>query len=157
GSSGQATVANARGSAAPAHGRVVTIGDLAERGLADHLPRCSALYTHRPNIEGRGGRSIEDLIPMALRMCADRILVGEIRASREAVQVLDVMNTGHEGSITTIHANSAADALDRLVTLVGNAGWGYEFAVRRVAQTVAFVVHMRKLADGLRVVAATTE
>src|SRR5258708_32007117 len=94
---------------------------------------------------------------MALRMCADRILVGELRTSREAVQVLDVMNTGHEGSLTSIHANSAPDALDRLVTLVGNAGWAYEFAVRRVAQTIAFVVHMRKLADGTRVVDTITE
>jgi pilus assembly protein CpaF len=157
GSSGKTTLANALGRAIPAHERVVTIEDLAELALADHLPRCSALYTHRPNIEGRGGRSIEELIPMALRMCADRIVVGEVRASREAVQVLDVMNTGHEGSITTIHANSAADALDRLVTLVGNAGWSYEFAVRRVAQTVAFVIHMRKLADGRRVVETITE
>lgn len=156
GSTGKTTAANALGRAIPSWERVVTIEDLAELQLADHLEKCSALYTRRPNIEGKGGRSIEDLIPMALRMCADRIVVGEIRG-REAAQVIDVMNTGHEGSITTIHANSATDALDRLVTLVGNAGWSYEFAVRRVAQTVAFVVHMRKLPGGKRVVDSITE
>jgi pilus assembly protein CpaF len=157
GSAGKTTLTNALGRAIPAHERVVTIEDLAELELADHLQRCSSLYTQRPNIEGKGGRTIEDLIPMALRMCADRIVVGEIQAPREAVHVVDVMNTGHEGSITTIHANSSAEALDRLVTLVGNAGWTLDFAVRRVAQTVAFVVHMRKLADGRRVVEAITE
>lgn len=157
GSSGKTTITNALGRAIPTYERVVTIEDLAELQLADHLPKCSALYTHRPNIEGKGQRTIEDLIPMALRMCADRIIVGEVRGGREAVHVLDVMNTGHEGSITSIHANSASDALDRLVTLVGNAGWSYEFAVRRVAQTVAFVLHMTKLGDGSRVIESVTE
>lgn len=156
GSTGKTTTTNALCRCIPPHERVVTIEDLAELQLAGHLARCSTLYTRRANIEGKGGRTIEDLIPEALRMCADRIVVGEIRG-REAVYVLDVMNTGHEGSITTIHANSASDALERLVTLLGNAGWAYEFAVRRVAQTIAFVVHMRKLSGGARVIETITE
>jgi pilus assembly protein CpaF len=157
GSTGKTTTTNALGRAIPRHERVVTIEDLAELQLSRHLPMCSTLFTHRANIEGKGERRIEHLIPMALRMCADRIVVGEVRSSAEAGHVLDVMNTGHEGSITTIHANTANDALDRLVTLVGAGGTNYEFALRRVAQTVAFVIHMRKLAGGARVVETITE
>jgi pilus assembly protein CpaF len=156
GSTGKTTTTNGLCRMIPPEERVVTIEDLAELQLSGHLSKLSTLFTHRANIEGRGERTIEDLIPEALRMCADRIVVGEIRG-REAVYVLDIMNTGHEGSITTIHANSASDALERLVTLLGNAGWAYEFAVRRVAQTIAFVVHMRKLAGGARVIDSITE
>jgi pilus assembly protein CpaF len=156
GGSGKTTITNALGREIPEIERLVTIEDVAELRLATHRTGCSRLYTRRPNIEGKGGLAIEQLIPMALRMCADRIIVGEIRG-REAGHVIDVMNTGHEGSITSIHANSATDALDRLVTLVGNTGWNYEFAVRRVAQTIAFVVHMRKLWDGRRVVETVAE
>jgi pilus assembly protein CpaF len=157
GDSGKTTTTNAMGRAIPTHERVVTIEDVPELQLGRHLPMCSSLFTHRANIEGKGERRIEHLIPMALRMCADRIIVGEVRSPAEAGHVLDVMNTGHEGSITTIHANSANDALDRLVTLVGAGGTNYEFALRRVAQTVAFVIHIRKLADGARVVETITE
>lgn len=156
GGSGKTTITNALGREIPEFERLVTIEDVAELQLAIHRSGCSRLYTRRPNIEGKGGLTIEQLIPMALRMCADRIIVGEIRG-REAGHVVDIMNTGHEGSITSLHANSAYDALERLVTLVGNAGWNYEFALRRVAQTIAFVVHMRKLPDGRRVVETIAE
>src|SRR5947208_12505455 len=79
GSSGKTTTTNALGRAIPDYERVVTIEDLPELRLCPQLPKCSALYTRRPNIEGKGRLTIEDLIPWALRMCADRIVVGEIR------------------------------------------------------------------------------
>jgi pilus assembly protein CpaF len=156
GGAGKTTMANALGRAIPRHERVVTIEDLAELRLASHLPKCSALFTRRANVEGRGEITIRHLIPEALRMCADRIIVGEVRGE-EAGDVVDVMNTGHEGSFTSIHSNSGSEALSRLVILLGKANWPYEVAVRQVASTIALVVHMRKLPNGERVVETITD
>ena len=154
--SGKTTMANALGRAIPEHERVVTIEDLAELQLSSHLTKCTALYTQPANSEGRGQITTRQLIPQALRMCADRVIVGEI-LREEAGDLLDVMNTGHEGSLTSIHSNSASEALNRLVTLLGLDGWPQDVAARQVGSTIALVVHMRKLGDGRRVVETITD
>jgi pilus assembly protein CpaF len=154
--SGKTTMANALGRAIPEDERVVTIEDLAELQLARHLTKCTALYTQPANSEGRGQITTRQLIPQALRMCADRVIVGEV-LREEAGDLLDVMNTGHEGSLTSIHSNSAGEALSRLVTLLGLDGWPQDVAARQVGSTIALVVHMRKLPDGRRVVETITD
>lgn len=157
GDTGKTTMANALGRAIPEWERVVTIEDTGELQLVEHRTKCTALFTQEPNIEGKGRITARQLIPQALRMSADRIIFGEVRCADEAADLLDVMNTGHEGSLTSIHANSAGEALARLATLLGQAGWGHEVAVRHVAATVALVVHLTKAVGGRRMVESVTD
>ena len=140
----------------PGDERLITIEDAAELRLQqDHVV---TLEARPPNIEGAGEVSIRDLVRNALRMRPDRIVVGEVRDSA-ALDMLQAMNTGHEGSLTTIHANSARDALSRIETMVLFSGLDLPLrAIReQVASALDIVVQLERLADGRRVVSAITE
>jgi pilus assembly protein CpaF len=136
--------------------RVVTIEDAAELMLRQrHVVR---LETRPPNIEGQGAIKQRQLVINALRMRPDRIIVGEVRGE-EALDMLQAMNTGHDGSLTTIHANSPRDALHRLDTMVAMANLNIpERAIRQqVASAIHIVVQLTRLADGTRKVTAVSE
>ena len=147
--SGKTTLLNALSAAVPDDDRIVTIEDAAELRLdQQHVLRLEA----RPkNIEGEGEITIRDLVRNALRMRPDRIVVGEVRGA-EALDMLQAMNTGHEGSLSTVHANSPRDALSRLETMVLMAG--YELPLRAIRQHVSsaldLIVHLDRLDDGSR-------
>ncbi len=154
--SGKTTTLNALSGALPEGERIVTIEDAAELRLRQrHVVRLEA----RPsNLEGRGEVTIRQLVRNALRMRPDRIVVGEVRGP-EALDMLQALNTGHEGSLTTLHANSPPDALRRVETLALMAGVGLPHgAVReQVASALDLVVHQSRLADGTRRVEAVAE
>ncbi len=136
--------------------RVVTIEDAAELMLRQrHVVR---LETRPPNIEGKGQVRARDLVINALRMRPDRIIVGEVRGA-EALDMLQAMNTGHDGSLTTVHANSPRDALYRLDTMVAMANLNIpERAIRQqVSSAVDLVVQVTRLADGTRRITAVAE
>jgi pilus assembly protein CpaF len=136
--------------------RVVTIEDAAELALRQrHVVR---LETRPANIEGKGAVRARELVVNALRMRPDRIIVGEVR-SEEALDMLQAMNTGHDGSLTTIHANSARDALYRLDTMVAMANLNIpERAVRQqIASAVNLIIQVSRIADGTRKVTSITE
>ena len=120
-SAGKTTLLNALSAEIPAEERVVTIEETAELRLAQ--PHVVRLEARPPNAEGAGAVPVRDLVRAALRMRPDRIVVGEVRGG-EALDMLQALNTGHDGSLSTVHANSAADALARLETLVLLAGVG---------------------------------
>src|SRR5207244_7955162 len=120
--SGKTTLLNALGaSIVGLDERVVTVEEIPELQLDRRLPDCVALQSRGKNVEGAGEISIRDLVRNALRMRPTRIVVGEVRGA-EALDMLMAMNTGHDGSLTTIHGNSPRDALDRLATLAMMAG-----------------------------------
>ena len=153
---GKTTLLNILSSFIPDHERVVTIEDAAELKLRQrHVVR---LETRPPNIEGKGTVRQRDLVVNALRMRPDRIIVGEVR-SEEALDMLQAMNTGHDGSLTTIHANTPRDALYRLDTMVAMANLNIpEKAVRQqIASAVNLVVQVSRMADGTRKVTAISE
>ncbi len=154
--SGKTTTLNALSGAIPGEERIVTIEDAAELRLRQrHVVRLEA----RPaNLEGRGEVAIRQLVRNALRMRPDRIVVGEVRGA-EALDMLQALNTGHDGSLTTVHANSPADALRRVETLALMAGVGLPHgAVReQVASALDLVVHQARAAGGARVVEQVTE
>ena len=135
---------------------IVTIEDAAELKLDQrHVLRLEA----RPkNIEGEGEIPIRELVRNSLRMRPDRIIVGEVRGA-EALDMLQAMNTGHEGSLTTVHSNSPRDSLSRIETMVLMAG--FDLPVRAIRQQVAsaldLIVHLERLEDGSRRVTAITE
>ena len=136
--------------------RIVTVEDAAELTLRQrHVVR---LETRPPNIEGKGTVKQRQLVINALRMRPDRIIVGEVRGD-EALDMLQAMNTGHDGSLTTVHANSARDALYRLDTMVAMANLNIpERAIRQqIASAINLVVHMSRMADGTRKVTSVTE
>jgi pilus assembly protein CpaF len=136
--------------------RVVTIEDAAELMMRQrHIVR---LETRPPNIEGKGAVRQRDLVVNALRMRPDRIIVGEVR-SDEALDMLQAMNTGHDGGLTTIHANSARDALYRLDTMVAMANLNLpDRAVRQqIASAINLIIQVTRLSDGTRKVTAITE
>jgi pilus assembly protein CpaF len=136
--------------------RIVTIEDSAELQLKqDHVVR---LETRPPNIEGKGEVTQRELVRNSLRMRPDRIIVGEVR-SGEVLDMLQAMNTGHDGSLTTIHANSPRDALLRLETLVAMAGLTIpNEAVRQyISSAIDVVFHMQRLLDGSRKVVSLQE
>lgn len=138
------------------HERIVTVEDTAELQLNnDHVVR---LETRPPNAEGFGEVSARDLIRNALRMRPDRIIVGEVR-SYEVMDMLQAMNTGHEGSMSTLHANTAADALLRLETLVGLSGQKISEATLRaiIVSAIDIVVQLTRLPNGRRCVSEITE
>ena len=154
--SGKTTTLGALSGAIPGEERIVTIEDAAELRLRQrHVVRLEA----RPaNLEGRGEVTIRQLVRNALRMRPDRIVVGEVRGA-EALDMLQALNTGHDGSLTTVHANSPEDALRRVETLALMAGVGLPHrAVReQVASAVDVVVHLVRLPDGARVVESVCE
>jgi pilus assembly protein CpaF len=136
--------------------RIVTIEDAAELMLRQrHVVR---LETRAPNIEGKGTVRQRQLVINALRMRPDRIIVGEVRGD-EALDMLQAMNTGHDGSLTTVHANSVRDALYRLDTMVAMANLNIpEKAIRQhIASAVNLLIHVARMADGTRKVTAISE
>jgi pilus assembly protein CpaF len=154
--SGKTTTLNALSGAIPGEERIVTIEDAAELRLRQrHVVRLEA---RPPNLEGRGEVTIRQLVRNALRMRPDRIVVGEVRGG-EALDMLQALNTGHDGSLTTVHANSPADALRRVETLALMAGVGLPHAAVReqVASAVDVVVHQARRGDGSRAVESVTE
>ncbi len=154
--SGKTTLLNVLSAAIPAKERIITIEDAAELRLGQ--PNVVSLETRPANLEGRGELTIRDLLRNALRMRPDRIVVGECRGG-EALDMLQAMNTGHDGSLTTTHANSPREATARLETLVLMAG--LELPVRAVREQIAASVHLivqqSRLSDGSRKVTAITE
>ena len=154
--SGKTTLLNALSAFIPATERVVTIEDAAELRLQqEHVVR---LETRPPSAEGRGEVVARDLVRNALRMRPDRIIVGEVRGP-EALDMLQAMNTGHEGSLTTIHANSPRDALARIETMIQFAGTSLPIrAIReQIASALELVVQMSRMADGNRRITSITE
>ncbi|MEN9817591.1 MAG: hypothetical protein RLZ32_1471 [Gemmatimonadota bacterium] len=154
--SGKTTLLNALSAFIPPNERVITIEDAAELRLQQ--PHVVRLETRPPNAEGRGEVVTRDLVKNALRMRPDRIIVGEVRAA-EALDMLQAMNTGHEGSLATVHANSPRDALARLETMVLFAGTALpDRAVReQVASALDLVVQVSRLSDGARRVVSIAE
>jgi pilus assembly protein CpaF len=153
---GKTTMLNVLSNAIPNTERIVTIEDSAELQLQqEHVVR---LETRPPNIEGQGAVTQRELVRNALRMRPDRIVVGEVRGA-EVLDMLQAMNTGHDGSLSTVHANSPRDALARVETMVLMAG--YDLPVRAIRQQVCsaldLIVHLERLEDGSRRVTAITE
>jgi len=153
---GKTTLLNILSSFIPDNERVVTIEDAAELKLKQH--HVVRLETRPPNIEGKGAIRQRHLVINALRMRPDRIIVGEVRGE-EAVDMLQAMNTGHEGSLTTIHANSPRDALSRLETMIAMAELNLpERAVRQqIASAINLIVQVSRLPDGSRRVTNISE
>jgi pilus assembly protein CpaF len=153
---GKTTLLNVVSSFLPPDERIITIEDSAElRLLQDHVLR---LEYRPPNVEGRGEVTIRDLVRNALRMRPDRIVVGEVRDGA-ALDMLQAMNTGHDGSLTTVHANTPRDSLARLETMVLMAGMDLPVrAIReQVASAVDVVVQLARLRDGTRRITHVTE
>ena len=154
--SGKTTTLNVLSSFIPENERIVTIEDAAEIQLQqEHVV---TLESRPPNIEGKGAITIRDLVKNALRMRPDRIIVGEVRAG-EALDMLQAMNTGHDGSLTTAHANTPRDALRRMETMVLMAG--FELPVRAIREQVAsaidLIIQQSRIKDGSRKITYITE
>ncbi len=154
--SGKTTLLNVTSGFIPDNERIITIEDIAELQLnRKHVLR---LEKRPPNIEGRGEITIRQLVVNALRMRPDRIVVGEVR-SGEALDMLQAMNTGHDGSMTTLHSNSPRDSLRRIETMVMMAGMDLPSrAIReQVASSIELIIHVERLRDGSRKVINVTE
>ena len=154
--SGKTTMLNSLSSYIPEEERIVTIEDAAELQLQqDHLVR---LETRPPNIEGKGEITARDLVRNALRMRPDRVILGEIRGA-EALDMLQAMNTGHDGSLATVHANTPRDALSRVENMVAMAG--FELPIKAVRTQIASAIHLvlqiSRLEDGSRRMTALSE
>jgi pilus assembly protein CpaF len=154
--SGKTTLLNTLSSFIPGHERIVTIEDAAELQLQqEHVVR---LETRPPNIEGKGAITATDLVRNALRMRPERIIIGECRGT-ETLDMLQAMNTGHDGSMTTVHANSPRDAIARLETLVMMSG--FELPIKAMRQQISSAVHLliqaNRLQGGIRRVTHITE
>lgn len=153
---GKSTLLGALAEAIPFDERIVTIEDTAELILdQEHVVR---METRPPNVEGRGEIITRDLLINSLRMRPDRIIVGEVRG-REALDMLQAMNTGHDGSMSTVHANSPRDALSRLETMVLMAGIELPSrAIReQIVSAIDFLVHVRRFEDGVRRIETVSE
>ena len=154
--SGKTTMLNALSSFIDQRERIVTIEDSAELQLQqEHVAR---LETRPPNIEGKGEVTQRDLVKNALRMRPDRIIVGEVRAG-EAFDMLQAMNTGHDGSMTTVHANSPRDSLSRVEQMIGMSGIDISSTSSRaqIASAVNVVLQVSRLADGRRKIVSLSE
>jgi pilus assembly protein CpaF len=153
---GKTTLLNALSAYIPEDERIVTIEDSAELQLQQ--PHVVRLETRPPNIEGRGEVTQRDLVKNALRMRPDRIVIGEVRGG-EAIDMLQAMNTGHDGSLTTVHANTPRDALSRLETMIQMTGMRLsERAMRQqVASALDIVLQVARLSDGTRRVTSISE
>ncbi len=155
-SSGKTTLLNILAASIPDDERIITIEDAAELKLNQKY--VVRMETRMPNIDGNGGVVTRDLVRNALRMRPDRIVVGEVR-SGEALDMLQAMNTGHDGSLTTLHANSPRDAVSRLETMSMMAGLEMPLmAIRtQIAAAIDLIVHMERLTDGTRKITHITE
>jgi pilus assembly protein CpaF len=153
---GKTTLLNALSAFIPENERIVTIEDSAELQLQQ--PHVVRLETRPPNIEGKGEVTQRDLVRNALRMRPDRIVIGEVRGG-EAIDMLQAMNTGHDGSLTTIHANTPRDALARLETMIQMTGMRLSDRAMRqqVASAINLVVQVARLSDGSRRVTSISE
>ena len=154
--SGKTTLLNVLAGFVDPAQRIVTIEDCAELMIAH--PHVVTLEARQANSEGQGAITIRDLVKNALRMRPDRIVIGEVR-SAEAIDMLAAMNTGHEGSITTLHANSPRDALSRLETMVlsGNGGLPLQAIREQIGSALQLVVQQTRLANGRRVITDVAE
>jgi pilus assembly protein CpaF len=153
---GKTTLLNALSAYIPEDQRIVTIEDSAELQLQQ--PHVVRLETRPPNIEGRGEVTQRDLVKNALRMRPDRIVIGEVRGG-EAIDMLQAMNTGHDGSLTTIHANTPRDALIRLETMIQMTGMRLSDRAMRqqIASALDLVIQAARLSDGTRRVTSISE
>ena len=153
---GKTTLLNVLSNAIPGNERIITIEDSAELQLQQrHVVR---LETRRPNVEGKGTVTQRDLVYNALRMRPDRIIVGEVRGA-EVLDMLQAMNTGHDGSLSTVHANSARDALSRLETMVMISGLSIGVNALReyISSALDMVIHVARLSDGTRKIVRVCE
>jgi len=153
---GKTTLLNVLSGFISSEERIVTIEDAAELQLRQvHVSRMEA---RPPNIEGRGAVKIRQLVINSLRMRPDRIIVGEVRGE-EALDMLQAMNTGHDGSLTTLHCNSPRDGISRLEVMVGmaNANMGVRSIRQQISSAVDLIVHLQRLSDGSRKITHITE
>ncbi len=153
---GKTTMLNVLSRFIPSNERIITIEDSAELQLKqEHVVR---LETRPPNVEGKGEITARDLVKNTLRMRPDRIVVGEVRGG-EVLDMLQAMNTGHDGSLTTVHANTARDALLRLETLVAMGGLGIPLeAIRKyICSAINVIIHVGRYVDGSRKLASLQE
>ncbi len=155
-SSGKTTLLNILAGSISDEERIITIEDAAELNLNQKY--VVRMETRMPNVDGIGGVTTRDLVRNALRMRPDRIIVGEVR-SGEALDMLQAMNTGHDGSMTTLHANSPRDAISRLETMSMMAGLDIPLMALRtqIAAAIDLIIHMERLSDGTRKVVWVTE
>ena len=155
--SGKTTFLNALSNYIPQTERVITIEDSAELQIR-HIPNLVRLETRNANSSGTGGISMRDLIKSSLRMRPERIVVGEVRGE-EALDMLQAMNTGHDGSISTGHANSAEDMISRLETMVlsGAGGLPLEAIRQQIASAVDIIIHLSRLRDSSRKTMSVSE
>jgi pilus assembly protein CpaF len=153
---GKTTLLNALSAYIPVEQRIVTIEDSAELQLQQ--PHVVRLETRPPNIEGRGEVTQRDLVRNALRMRPDRIVIGEVRGG-EAIDMLQAMNTGHDGSLTTVHANTPRDAISRLETMIQMTGMRLSDRAMRqqIASALDLVIQAARLSDGTRRVTSISE
>jgi pilus assembly protein CpaF len=153
---GKTTLLNILSGYIPASERLVTIEDAAELQLQQ--PHVVRMETRPPNIEGKGEVTARALVKNALRMRPDRIIIGEVRGA-EAVDMLQAMNTGHEGSLTTIHANTPRDALARMENMIGmaNVNLPHKAARQQIASAITVVIQALRLTDGKRKVTSIQE
>lgn len=151
-SAGKTTLVNALCRLIPEHERIVTAEDTLE--LDPGLRNVVRLEAQPPSLEGSGGVTLQHLVRAALRLRPDRLIVGEVRGP-EVLDMLEAMTTGHDGSLTTCHANSARDAVDRLAALVvrHHGGWSITDARRLVTASVGAIVHLERSPNGERRVA----
>ena len=154
--SGKTTLLNVMSAFIPERERIVTIEDSAELQLQQ--PHVVRLETRQVNVEGRGQITQRDLVRNSLRMRPDRIVVGEVRGA-EALDMLQAMNTGHDGSLTTIHANSSRDALSRVETMVAMTGITFPLSALRnqIASAIDVIIHMERQEDGCRRIISVQE
>ena len=154
--SGKTTILNAISNFIPNNERIITLEDSAELQL--QLPHVLRLETRPANIEGKGEVTLRDLVRNALRMRPDRIVIGEVR-SGEAFDMLQAMNTGHEGSLTTVHANNARDALSRLENMIFMAGMDMPAkAIRKqISSAIHLVIQLSRFEDGSRRIVSICE
>jgi len=154
--SGKTTLLNILSSFIPKNERIVTIEDAAELKL--HQPHIISLESRPPNIEGKGQIAIRDLLRNSLRMRPDRIIVGEVRGG-ESLDMLQAMNTGHDGSLSTIHANNPRDVISRLETLMLMAGYDIPLkAIReQIASAIDLIIEQKRFSDGTRKITHITQ
>jgi pilus assembly protein CpaF len=153
---GKTTLLNILSGYIPENERVVTIEDAAE--LQMQQPHVVRMETRPPNVEGKGEITQRSLVRNALRMRPDRVVIGEVRGA-EAFDMLQAMNTGHEGSLTTIHANTARDALSRMENMIGMANLNLPIKAGRqqIASAITVVIQVLRLVDGRRKVTSIQE
>ena len=154
--SGKTTLLNIMSGFIPDHERIITIEDAAELRLQQ--PHVVRLETRPPNLEGKGGINQRDLVRNTLRMRPDRIVIGEVRGA-EVLDMLQAMNTGHEGSLTTVHANTARDSLTRLENMIGLAGLMVEQKALRqqIVSAISVIIQSARLSDGRRKITSIQE